>query len=125
MTAARGFALASLALLLAACGGRGDAAERTTAAWGSAERGRLLIRASSCGACHAIPGIVGARGRFGPSLRGVARRSYVAGVLPNTPANLTRWVQHPRAVNARTAMPELGLTEAQARDVAAYLYELR
>ena len=43
----------------------------------------------------------------------------------NTPDNLVHWVMAPQSMKPRTAMPELGLTESQARDVAAYLYTLR
>jgi cytochrome c1 len=49
----------------------------------------------------------------------------IAGELPNTPANLTHWIQHPREVEPKTAMPELGVTEDEAYDIAAYLYTLR
>jgi cytochrome c1 len=72
-----------------------------------------------------IPGINGADGLVGPPLILFARRTYVAGELPNTPSNLIRWIQDPPAVEPRTAMPALGLSEQQARDVAAYLYTLR
>jgi cytochrome c1 len=72
-----------------------------------------------------IPGIKGADGLVGPPLILFARRTYVAGELPNTPDNLIRWIRDPPAVEPRTAMPALGLTEQQARDVAAYLYTLR
>jgi cytochrome c2 len=33
-----------------------------------------------------------------------------------------KWIEHPRAVNPKTAMPELGVTRTEARDMAAYLY---
>jgi cytochrome c1 len=59
-----------------------------------------------------------------PPLDAFARRTFIAGILPNTPANLVRWVVDPQAVDPRTAMPKLGLTQAQAQDVAAYLYTL-
>jgi cytochrome c2 len=49
----------------------------------------------------------------------------IAGELPNTPANLTRWIQHPRQVEPRTAMPDLGVNATDAYDIAAYLYTLR
>jgi cytochrome c1 len=35
------------------------------------------------------------------------------------------WIQHPRQVEPRTAMPEMGVTEQDSRDIAAYLYTLR
>jgi cytochrome c len=77
-----------------------------------------------CGSCHNIPGIVGAHGEVGPSLSGIAGHSYIAGQLPNQPANLERWIQHPHAIHPDTLMPELGVTDAESRDVAAFLYSL-
>ncbi|MEL6648628.1 MAG: hypothetical protein AAFQ05_13195, partial [Pseudomonadota bacterium] len=52
-------------------------------------------------------------------------RAYVAGVLPNEPGGLVRWLVDPVAHSPMTAMPDLGVTEADARDMAAYLYTLR
>jgi cytochrome c1 len=49
----------------------------------------------------------------------------IAGELPNTPNNLVHWIQSPKSVEPNTAMPELGLSEQEARDVAAYLYTLQ
>lgn len=91
-------------------------------AGGNIEHGRSVIVAVGCGACHEIPGIASARGQVGPSLQGVAGRAMIGGVVPNTADNLARWVENPRAINAKTAMPVLGLTAEQARDVTAYLY---
>ena len=92
---------------------------------GEAPRGRQVIREKNCGACHTIPGIHAARGLVGPSLAGFGQRTFIAGQLPNTPDNLVRWVRSPQSVNSATAMPNLGVTEQQARYVAAYLYSAR
>ena len=109
-----------LALLLTACGfERSQVATAGNPAAGARELSRL-----GCGSCHTIPGIAGAHGKVGPSLEGVASRSYIAGQLPNQPANLEHWIQHPHAVHPETVMPELGMTEAESRDIAAYLYTL-
>ena len=89
---------------------------------GDPERGRSVIAATGCGACHTIPGVPGARGRVASSLVGLATRNLVGGVVPNTPENLTRWIEDPRALNPATAMPKLGLSPQQAADVASYLY---
>ncbi len=78
-----------------------------------------------CGKCHNVPGIHGADGVVGPPLVALSRRTYIAGNFPNTPENLVHWVMAPQSMKPKTAMPELGLTEPQARDVAAYLYTLR
>jgi cytochrome c2 len=92
---------------------------------GNAQHGKQLIRSYGCGACHMIPGVEAARGLVGPPLLFLAERTMIAGELPNTPANLTHWIQHPREVEPKTAMPELGVTEDEAYDIAAYLYTLR
>jgi cytochrome c1 len=72
-----------------------------------------------------IPGIPGASGQVGPPLAGIGGRSYIAGVLVNTPEDMIRWIVNPRAVDSLTAMPALGVTAAEARDIAAYLYRSR
>ena len=92
---------------------------------GDAERGRLLLRQFGCGACHRIPGVADAQGNVGPPLDGAARRVYLAGVLPNSPANMVRWIRAPKAFDPQTAMPELGVGEEHARDMVAYLQTLR
>jgi cytochrome c2 len=89
---------------------------------GNVERGKEQIVAVGCGACHVINGIPTARGQVGPALSGVASRAVIAGVLPNTPDNLTRWIEDAPSISPQTAMPNLGLSQAQARDIAAYLY---
>nr|WP_244610445.1 c-type cytochrome [Microvirga pakistanensis] len=78
-----------------------------------------------CAGCHTIPGISRANGLVGPRLNSISRRVYVAGMLPNSPDNLIRWIANPRDVNPRTAMPVTGISTGEARDVAAYLYSLR
>lgn len=91
---------------------------------GDAARGRAVILAHGCGACHVIPGVRGAASWVGPPLSEWARRGYVAGRLPNTPENLVPWLVDPQAISPGSAMPNLGLTAAGARDAAAYLYTL-
>ena len=92
---------------------------------GRAKHGKQVILQKSCGSCHTIPGISGAQGVVGPPLFFFSRRTFIAGELPNTPENLVLWVRSPQSVNPKTAMPNLGLSEKEARDVAAYLYTLR
>jgi cytochrome c2 len=43
-------------------------------------------------------------------------------VLRNTPVNLVQWVVDPQRFLAGSAMPVTGISEPEARDVAAYLY---
>jgi cytochrome c2 len=112
-------AAAMLALTLGACGGDKPALE------GDAERGRLLLRQFGCGSCHRIPGVADAQGTVGPPLDGVARRVYLAGLVPNSPERMARWIRAPKSFDPQTGMPELGVGEAHARDMVAYLYSRR
>lgn len=116
--------LALLALALAACS-RSRSSDPDPQTGGDPKVGEHLIYAYGCGTCHIIPGVAEANRTVGPSLDGIGSRVYIAGFLVNTPENLVRWVAQPQEVDAETAMPDLGVTEAQARDIAAYLYTLR
>jgi cytochrome c len=88
-------------------------------------KGKELIESYGCGACHIIPGIYTARGLVGPPLFYFGRRTIIAGELPNTPDNLVRWIRNPQSIEPGTAMPNLGVTEDQGKDMAAYLYTLQ
>jgi cytochrome c len=89
---------------------------------GDANRGKAAIVATGCGACHVIDGIDDAHGEVGPPLSGIAKRSVIGGALPNTPENIMRWIEDAPSISPHTAMPNLGVTPDQARDMAAYLY---
>jgi cytochrome c2 len=88
---------------------------------GNPERAPLPMLRFGCVGCHEVSGIPGPRGMVGPTLDGIGRRLYLAGTLPNTPENLVRWIRDPKGVNPKTAMPVTGISEEEARDVAAYL----
>ena len=92
---------------------------------GDAERGAIALQQYACGTCHSIPGILAARAHVGPPLDDIATRAFIAGVIPNTPQNMMRWLLNPKAVSPGTAMPDLYLSERDARDIAAYLDTLR
>ena len=92
---------------------------------GDPDRGAQLIQSYGCGACHTIPGIEGAEGLVGPPLTMIGRRVYLAGLLRNTPENMMTWLQSPQSVVPENAMPDMGITARDARDIAAYLYKLR
>ncbi len=55
----------------------------------------------------------------------LARRAYIAGVLPNTPQQLSNWIVEPQAFQPGTAMPDMGVSPAHARDMVAYLLTLQ
>ena len=92
---------------------------------GDPAAGRDAIVRRPCGSCHEIPGVPGAKGKAGPPLTGFAGRVYIAGRLDNSPDNLVGWLLNPQAVDPQTAMPPTGLSDRDARDVAAYLYTLK
>ena len=91
---------------------------------GYPERGARLIQQYGCGGCHTVPGVDRADGLVGPPLTRFGARSYIAGELPNSEDNLRRWIRDPQAVEPGTAMPDLGVSEIDARDIAAYLFTL-
>ena len=102
--------------------------ERTAAfgqsAPGDPSAGRRAIAQHACATCHVIPGVTGATQEVGPPLGGIAGRAFIAGLLPNTTENMVYWIMFPQRVSDRTAMPDLGVKERDARDIAAYLATL-
>jgi cytochrome c len=116
----KGWLLISLVALLAGCQGKPPVSEPLTG--GNPRVGQQLIESFGCASCHQIKGIAHADSKVGPSLKEIRSSGYVAGQLPNSADNLMKWIEHPREINPKTAMPELGVTRAQARDIAAYLY---
>jgi cytochrome c2 len=89
---------------------------------GDSAQAPSLIRRYGCGGCHTISAIAGADGKVAAPLDQLRKRVYIGGVLQNTPDNLVRWIVSPRSFSPQTAMPETGITEAEARHVAAFLY---
>lgn len=116
--------LCVLAILLAGCAGEAQKPP-VMVIGGDAQRGREVIRNFGCGTCHEIPGVRGANGRTGPPLTHWRERTYIAGNLLNNPDNLMVWVMFPDSVEPGTAMPTLGLSRAEAADIAAYLYTIK
>jgi cytochrome c1 len=98
-------------------------AERLTG--GSVARGPAAIARYGCAACHTIPRIEGPAATVGPPLERIGSRDYLGGRLPNTPGNLLKWIQHPQTIDPNNAMPDLGVTDQDAKDIAAFLYTLR
>ena len=114
-------------LLLAGLGMAGcDAGPADTVQAGAdADRGQRLLAQYQCGSCHAIPGVAAARGMQGPSLEAFGKRSYIAGRIPNRADALARWISAPQSLVPDTAMPNMGVSNADARDMAAYLGRLQ
>jgi cytochrome c len=91
-------------------------------AGGNPARAPDIIRRYGCAGCHTIPGIPGGDGKVGGSLADIKGRVYVGGVAINTADNLIAWIVSPQKFSPRSAMPATGISEAQARDVATFLY---
>jgi cytochrome c1 len=129
MASFRGILGVGVVLLLVVLGDlvvRGFQREIADPVWQTSDEmagsGRRAIIKYGCGGCHVIPGVRQATGRVGPQLAGFRDQMYIAGVLPNTPENLVDWIREPARHNPRTAMPNLNVTEEEARLIAAYLY---
>lgn len=104
-------------------------AEPARPALGDAERGRALLSEKGCMSCHRMTGVpmisalpteeplaadVLARGqKMAPDLRWARDRLRTA--------SLVQWIVDPKAVKSDASMPALGITEAEAGDIASYL----
>jgi cytochrome c2 len=116
---------ATLTLLISGCDNLSDRRVNEAAVLtngGDARIGREEIRKYGCNSCHEISGVPGARGLIGPPLTNIGQRYYIAGELANTPNNLMSWIQHPHQIEPHTLMPEMGVSEQDSRNIAAYLY---
>ncbi|VTU27077.1 putative bifunctional cbb3-type cytochrome c oxidase subunit II/cytochrome c [Variovorax sp. PBL-H6] len=96
----------------------------TSGTLGDARRGAQALHQYACNACHSIPGITGSSVHVGPPLDGIARRTMIGGRFANTPDSMVRWLRRTHEVDPRTAMPEMGVTEQDARDIAEFLSTL-
>ena len=122
----RAFALGAAVLVLsAAVACRAPQAPREETSGGDPERGRQLMAVYGCGSCHTIPNVPGANTVVGPPLWGMGDRAYIGGVLPNTEEGMIRWLINPQTAATRTAMPNLYVTEEDARHMTAFLFTLR
>jgi putative membrane protein len=117
--------LAAAALTLAGCRGSSYDVEARRLTGGEPLRGPAAIRKYGCDTCHTIPGVLTADATVGPPLTQIARRTYLAGRVENTPENMIQWIRHPHTIDDRTLMPEMGVSMQDGRDIAAYLYTLR
>lgn len=114
-------AFAPLIALTAACKPPPD--ERQFVPGGDAVQGKAAIERAGCGSCHTIPGIAWPKGKVGPELDGLAGRALIAGQLPNRPDLLAQYIRNAPSMVPGSAMPAMPVSRAEARDIAAYLYE--
>ena len=108
----------AMALMLAAFATTGRA-------WADQAAAKAIVKGKSCGGCHYIPGVPGAMGTIGPSLKGLKDRVMIAGgKLENTPENLRGWLKDPKGILPETLMPNLGLTKEEIEILLEFLYTL-
>ena len=91
---------------------------------GDPMRGKIAAAQYACHSCHVVPGVPGSDVRVGRPLDELAQQRYIAGKLPNNQANLVRWIRDPQAIDPGNAMPNMGVSERDARDISAYLLGL-
>lgn len=120
-----GVAAAGLAATISLGACSGDKAPTVRTGQGNPDLGMRAMERHGCGSCHTIPGVRGADALVGPPLTHFGRRTFIAGRLANNEQNLARWVMDPQQVEPGTAMPDLGVSPEDARNIAAYLEQLR
>jgi len=87
--------------------------------------GRKIFEHTACINCHTVVGTA-ANGRFGPDLTHLMSRETIgAGLVPNTPENLRRWIQDPAAIKRGSLMPAMGMSDRELDAVTAYMASLR
>jgi cytochrome c2 len=96
--------------------------KRAAATGGDPHRGEALFIEYGCGSCHALRNVRTATGSVGPPLDGIAARAIIAGRLANNRVNMEEWIRDPQHVSPQTAMPNLSVSEGDARDITTFLY---
>lgn len=90
-----------------------------------AQRGERVFREKTCVNCHAIKGVDAAI-NVAPDLTHFASRETIgAGVMTNTPENLTRWITNPQAIKTGCHMPNFHLTDEEVEALTQYLDTLK
>ncbi|MCU1347766.1 MAG: cytochrome c class [Acidobacteria bacterium] len=118
--------LLAIALLLASCSkAEAPAPPSAPRTEGDAPNGAQLLAQYGCNSCHNIPGVQGPKGSIAPSLEHTASKPVIAGKFPSAPETMVRWLENPQSLDPQSTMPNLGVTERDARDMTAYLFTLR
>ena len=109
---------------------------------GNVASGEKLVTTGMCIACHSIRGEPMMVGNIGPNLTHVGSRTTIgAGLYPNDPQHLARWIKNANAMKPGIAMPTFGIgeydpvtlkgpvktgfTDQQIADIVAYLQSLK
>lgn len=92
---------------------------------GQAAEGAQLFQDMACMNCHTIFGTPAAA-RVGPNLTHLSDRQTIgAGVLTNTPENLTKWLTNPQKYKPGAYMPNMKLSNSEVKSIVAYLEALK
>lgn len=92
---------------------------------GIAAKGAELFQTKACMNCHSIAGTPAAA-RIGPDLTHLNKRQTIgAGVLTNSPENLTKWLVNPQKYKQGSLMPNMKLTDTEVNAIVAYLEALK
>jgi cytochrome c oxidase subunit 2 len=84
-------------------------------------RGLDIFEHRQCSSCHTVNGSL-AGGQTGPDLTHFgARATIAAGLLHNTPENLSRWLADPQEVKPGANMPEVPMSPEDRAALVAYL----
>jgi cytochrome c oxidase subunit 2 len=89
------------------------------------ERGQLVFETLPCAGCHTINGTT-AEGKVGPNLTDIGeRRTIGARTIPNTAANLSRWITDAQSIKEGSRMPPIAVAPDDLRALVAYLQSLK
>lgn len=113
-------ALLGAALLIAGCGATAEPTRTGVA--GDPDRGREVYLQYGCASCHATPDVPSVSDGIGPDLHDFASNVYIAGQIPNRPEELIQWIRQPQQMIPGSIMPNMGVTQEDAEDIAAFLY---
>ena len=91
-----------------------------------AKAGSEAFVTNGCAGCHTVDGNPTAIGKIGPNLSHFgSRTTLAAGILPNTPENLARWIQDPQGVKPGNMMTNQLVRPAEVEAIVAYLHRLK
>jgi cytochrome c oxidase subunit 2 len=91
---------------------------------GEAAEGKAVYTRTACVGCHTIRGV--SAGVLGPDLTHFGSRAlFGAGLWPTTPEHVVAWLKDPPALKPGSKMPNLNLSDAEAKALAAYLLGLK
>jgi cytochrome c oxidase subunit 2 len=87
--------------------------------------GERVFTRGACAGCHTIRGTA-AVGRTGPDLTHVgSRRTIGAGLFETTQGSLAAWIADPQALKPGNTMPQVSLSPAELKALAAYMASLK